>query len=513
MTAWNRRDTGWLLLALLWLGVTLGVRPLALPDEGRYAGVAWEMLTSGNWLYPTLNGLPFFDKPPLFYWITAAGFEVFGRHLWVTRLAPFFAGGVIALAMYGFTLRQVGRRAARSTLLVLVTAPLFFGSAQFANLDLLVAAFISAAILLAAEAATDAANARPYRARLAAAYLCAALAVLSKGLMGIVLPGAIIVLWLAFNRRLGQLRQLLWLPGLALFALVVLPWFLAMQQRFPGFYHYFFIYQQFERYAAGGYNNRQPFLFYLPVLAVGLLPWTWWLVAGFRRRATDTGSRSLRSLMWIWAGVILVFFSIPESKMVGYILSAVPPLAWLSAAALLGRHPGTDTLPKSMTRAAAVTMLVLLSAIVAVGLRTPKTDEPLSKAIAALRQGDEPVLFVGSQFFDMPFYLGLREPVAIALRWNDPDRERRDDWRKTLLDSAAFDPELGRRLLVTPEQALQRACQQPTAWIIARTQSLELLPLLRQTEPTVKGSYANAWRVTAADLTARGYCGQTPSGY
>ncbi|MGA9993178.1 MAG: hypothetical protein WBP86_12700, partial [Thiobacillaceae bacterium] len=84
-TGWNRREAGFFLLALAWLALTLGVRPLALPDEGRYVSVAWEMLTSGNWLYPTLDGLPFFHKPPLFYWITAGSLSLFGTHEWASR--------------------------------------------------------------------------------------------------------------------------------------------------------------------------------------------------------------------------------------------------------------------------------------------------------------------------------------------------------------------------------------------------------------------------------------------
>ena len=147
---WNRKDAGLFLLALAWLALTLGVRPLALPDEGRYVSVAWEMLNSGNWLYPTLNGLPFFHKPPLFYWITAASLGVFGTHEWAGRLAPLFGAGIAAFALYGFALRQKGAAVARVSLLILVTQPFFFGGAQFANLDMLVAGLIVGAVLLVA---------------------------------------------------------------------------------------------------------------------------------------------------------------------------------------------------------------------------------------------------------------------------------------------------------------------------------------------------------------------------
>jgi 4-amino-4-deoxy-L-arabinose transferase-like glycosyltransferase len=98
-----------------------------------------------------------------------------------------------------------------------------------------------------------------------------------------VLPGLAIAIWLTWSRQLALLWKLVWLPGLALFAIIALPWFLAMQSRFPGFVHYFFIYQQFQRFAQGGFNNPRPFWFYLPVLFVGMLPWSLLIPAALRR--------------------------------------------------------------------------------------------------------------------------------------------------------------------------------------------------------------------------------------
>ena len=175
IAGWNRKEAGLFLLALAWLALTLGVRPLALPDEGRYVSVAWEMLSSGNWLYPTLNGLPFFHKPPLFYWITASSLGVFGLHEWAARVAPLFGAGIAAFTLYGFALRQKGTTVARWSLLILVTQPFFFGAAQFANLDMLVAGLIATTILLAAEAGLNAERGLPYKRLLAGAYLGAAL--------------------------------------------------------------------------------------------------------------------------------------------------------------------------------------------------------------------------------------------------------------------------------------------------------------------------------------------------
>src|SRR5215472_12574557 len=118
-----------------WLAAMAWLRPLSLPDEGRYVGVAWEMLRSGNWLVPTLDTLPYFHKPPLFYWLTAASLAVFGSNEWAARLPSLLAASGSGFALYLFARRFVGDAFARMTLLILATTPFFLAGAQFANLD------------------------------------------------------------------------------------------------------------------------------------------------------------------------------------------------------------------------------------------------------------------------------------------------------------------------------------------------------------------------------------------
>src|SRR5258706_548926 len=125
-------------LVFAWLGMTAWARPLLLPDEGRYVGVAWEMLRSGDWLTPTLNGLPFFHKPPLFYWLTAASMSVLGPNEWAARLAPMLGAWLGAFALYLFGRRWWDERSARLALLLLLVQPLFDIGGQFANMDMLV---------------------------------------------------------------------------------------------------------------------------------------------------------------------------------------------------------------------------------------------------------------------------------------------------------------------------------------------------------------------------------------
>ncbi|KAG0772151.1 hypothetical protein G6F22_015949 [Rhizopus arrhizus] len=148
---------------------------------------------------------------------------------------------------------------------------------------MLVAGMISLCVLASVDTVLRAERGQPYRGMSLAASALAGLAVLAKGLIGLVLPGAILLIWFAWRRRWRGLAALLWLPALLVFAVVAVPWFVLMQLRFPGFYDYFFVYQHFQRFAASGFNNAQPFWFYLPVVAGLSLPWSLW-AGGIMRR-------------------------------------------------------------------------------------------------------------------------------------------------------------------------------------------------------------------------------------
>src|SRR5262245_11937801 len=326
------------LAVFLWLAAVAWLRPLSLPDEGRYVGVALEMLWSGNWLEPTLDTLPYFHKPPLFYWLTAASMGTFGINAWAARLGSLLAATACAVSLHQFLWRWAGPAPARAALLALVTTPFFYGGAQFANMDMLVAACISGTILCGAHAVLNASDARPSRPALAGAYAFAALGLLAKGLIGIVIPAIVIGIWLLALGRAWMILRLVWLPGMALFAVIGLPWFLLMQARYPGFFEYFFVHHQFERFAAQGFNNPRPFWFLVAVFAALTLPWSAILVRAARASAySEAGGRSrqVQALMWIWLVATLVFFSIPRSKLIGYVMVALPPLGALAGEGLL----------------------------------------------------------------------------------------------------------------------------------------------------------------------------------
>ena len=318
-------------LALAWFACTAWLRPLSLPDEGRYVGVAWEMLRSGNWVVPTLDGMPFLHKPPLFYWITAFALHVFGPHEWAARCASMAAAALTVGVLYATLRDWFGERAARTAALVLATQPLFFGAAQFANLDMLVASCITISILLGAKAAWRLERGENCRGELIGRYVALGCGLLAKGLIGIVIPAAVLMVWLGAVGHWRALRVLCWWPGAAIVGVITLPWLAAVQAQHADFLHYFFVVQHFQRFAGNGFNSVQPVWFYLPVLLVLSLPWSAWLLLRLRGAVHATPQHpSIVSLLWLWLLVVLVFFSIPASKLVGYVLPALPPLAALA---------------------------------------------------------------------------------------------------------------------------------------------------------------------------------------
>src|SRR5215813_10226343 len=248
------------LAVFVWLAATAWVRPLTLPDEGRYVGVAWEMVRSGNWLVPTLDTLPFFHKPPLFYWLTAGAISTLGHNEWSARLPSLLAATGAAVGLFVFLERWADRTTARTALLVLATTPFFFAGAQFANLDMLVAASITGTLLCCAHVVLAFRHQQSLRRpTLAAAYALAALGVLAKGLIAIAIPVLVIGVWLAAVGELRLILRLVWWPGVVLFALIAVPWFLLTELRYPGFLQYFFIHHHFERYLTAKFNGKQPF--------------------------------------------------------------------------------------------------------------------------------------------------------------------------------------------------------------------------------------------------------------
>lgn len=509
-----RSHVGVALLTLAWLALLAWPRPLMLPDEGRYVGVAWEMMRSGDWLVPTLNGLPYFHKPPLFYWITAASMTVFGPGDWAARAAPLLGAWAGAMAVFLFMRRWWGERPARLSLLVLLAQPLFYIGGQFANLDMLVAGCITVTIVLLAHAALLSQDGLAYRAPLLGAYAAAALGMLAKGLIGFVLPTLVIGGWLVVRRRWRTMVGLVSVPGVVLFLIIAAPWFIAMQAHFAGFLDYFFVVQHFKRFAAGGFNNVQPFWFYPAVLLLFTLPWLPWMRPHFERgRLVDPARGDVRTLMLLWLAVIVAFFSLPASKLLGYVLPAVPPVAVLLADGLEAWEARSPRTARRWIVSAGATVTLSLGAIVVLAARPPHSTKDIGAALRAQRHGGEPVYMLENYYFDLPLYARLLEPAATVLDWAAPDVHHRDTWRKELADAGEFAPARAQRVLLQPALLGPALCAQTMSWVVGPADAATRYPVLADAEIVRQGVNATLWRVNrdAPQLTQRLNCPGTPS--
>jgi 4-amino-4-deoxy-L-arabinose transferase-like glycosyltransferase len=290
------------------------------------------MLDSGDWVTPRLNGLKYFEKPPLQYWVTAAAFSVFGADEWTARLWP----AVTGLLCIAFTALAARRLAPDSSpgvaALMLAGSWGFFLGGQFLTLDMGITFFLTVAVL--SYALSRRTDIPPWAQRnwMLLAWAAAAFAVLSKGLIGVVIPGLAVAVYVAVQRDLSALRRLHWIAGLALFSAITVPWFVLVQQRNPEFFRFFFVYEHFERYLLPDHHRPGPWWYFAPVVLVGLLPWTPAVPAAIARawKAPAEGFRVDRFLV-IWAAVVIVFFSASHSKLPGYILPAVPAILLLVA--------------------------------------------------------------------------------------------------------------------------------------------------------------------------------------
>lgn len=344
----------WLLAAAMLLPVLGLTSPLLEIDDARYAQVPAEMAASGDWVLPTLDGTAYVEKPPLWYWTAAASYKVFGVSEAAARVPMWLFGllGVLGAAWLGTWLYSaaVGRAAAAAT----ATAGLWLFLNHNMTLDLPVSVFLFWTTALALRAMD-----RPDDARWAApaAWLAAALAFLSKGLIAVLLPG----LWaIGLAVLFPRLRKGFWKLfdpiGIILAAVLVVPWFAAMQKRRPDFLHVFFIEQHFQRYLTPKYNRGAPAWFYLVVLPAGMLPWTAPFLAGLWRAVRKPFGPDFRGpALAAWTLGVAAFFSTSHSKLATYVLPVFPHASLLAVAAI---DEGLPQWSKKLSRLLGAILLV-----------------------------------------------------------------------------------------------------------------------------------------------------------
>jgi 4-amino-4-deoxy-L-arabinose transferase-like glycosyltransferase len=351
------RSFGWLLwiiLAAVWFA-TMPVRPLVDPDEGRYAEIPREMVAAGDWITPRLNGLKYFEKPPLQYWVTAASYSVFGLSEWTARLWTVGLGFLCLPMVFGWTARLYGRGAGFAAVAALAVSPYFELIAHLNLLDAGFAFWLAGAVFAFTLGQSSPEGSPSERRWMLLAWLAAALAVLSKGIVVGVLTGATLVAYTVVERDARPWRRLHLLLGLPLFLLVTVPWFVAVSVRNPSFAQFFFIHEHFARFLTKVHKRTEPWWYFVSLLAIGALPWLLTVRAALRRAWLEPGRETqfkpLKFIL-IFSGVTFLFFSASESKLAPYILPMMPALAAVTGASVAE----SPTFVRTMARVTGVLM-------------------------------------------------------------------------------------------------------------------------------------------------------------
>lgn len=320
-----------LAFSLVWFGC-LDYRKLIQPDEGRYAEIAREMAVSGDFVTPRLNGIKYFEKPPLQYWATAATFKLFGEHEWSARIWPGLTGFLSVLLVFFSANRLFGQRAALLAAATLGSGLFTVLIGHINTLDMGLSFFLQLALTGMLFANHQDTPGRHRRKWMLLVWAALALAMLSKGLISLVLCGATLVAYSLLARDFSPWKRLEAGRGTLLFLAIAAPWFIAVSLANPEFPHFFFIHEHFERFLTKEHGRYQPAWYFFAILLVGTLPWTpmmlqGWLGAWMRERSGDFQPQRF---LFVWAAVILGFFSASSSKLPSYILPMAPALAMLT---------------------------------------------------------------------------------------------------------------------------------------------------------------------------------------
>ena len=328
-----------LLAVLAVVAIVVGIdnmeRPLANPDEGRYSEISREMAATGDWVTPRLNGLKYFEKPPLQYWASALSFRLLGENEYTARLYIVLAG-FCAIALLGFLGKRLwGWDMAIASMMAIACSPYFMALGGIVTLDMGLTLWTTATLFafIGAEGARD----RP--ATQLRWMLCAwagmALAVLSKGLVGIIFAGAAVFIVMVMRRDIKVLERLHLIPGLAIFLAIAAPWFVAVSMANDEFAQFFFIHEHFARFLTRAHRRVEPWWYFLPIVAAGFLPWMFAMPAAIARAWREEEGRDFQPLRIsiLLAAFVVAFFSASGSKLPTYVLPAFPPLALV-----LGRY-------------------------------------------------------------------------------------------------------------------------------------------------------------------------------
>jgi len=316
-----------IVMTVLWFAL-LGTRALQHPDEGRYAEIGREMLATGDWTTPRLNGLKYFEKPALQYWVTAASFAAFGVNAWAARLPVALSGWLAVIAVGYAGLRLAGPTVGAYAGVALAGTVWHFGMAHVVTLDAMLSFWLTVALCAFLVAQRAAALPAERRMFMLVAWAAMAGALLTKGLVGLLIPGAALVAYTVATRDVALWRRLEILRGTALLLVLAVPWFVVVSTRNPEFAHFFFIHEHVERFLTTEHRRDGPWWYFVPLLVVGLLPWVGVFavaaVRGWRDAPREANGFSWPRFCLVWIAFVFLFFSASGSKLPSYILPLFP---------------------------------------------------------------------------------------------------------------------------------------------------------------------------------------------
>ncbi|MGB9466916.1 MAG: glycosyltransferase family 39 protein [Candidatus Acidiferrum sp.] len=342
---------GWAVLILATLYVCyfshLGAIGFVGPDEPRYAWIARDMAETGDWVTPRLYGKPWFEKPPLFYWSAAVCFKAFGVSEAAARLPSAISALLATLALAWLAWRLYGAETARWLLLLLPATVGMIGFSHAAATDMpfsgmLTIAMVCAAVVLGLTRGqnTPIIPRTPFVALILFGFFLG-LAVLAKGPAAIILSGGAVFFWALFTKRWFDAFRLFHPVAIAMFCLTALPWYILCARRNPDFFRIFIIEHNFKRFLTPEFQHIQPFWYYGPILLLAMLPWTvlflWSALAGFINLSRSRYLNHFSLLLVCWSGFTILFFTISKSKLPGYVLPAIAPIALLTTHSIASR--------------------------------------------------------------------------------------------------------------------------------------------------------------------------------
>ena len=340
----------------------LGIRPIIIPDESRYAEIPREMIASGDWIVPRLNGLRYFEKPVMGYWLNALSIKLFGENAFAVRFPSAAATGLSAFMVFLLIRRfSGGTTAATQAALIFLTSFIVFGIGTFNILDSMLAMFVTAS-MTSFFFAHNADSSKKNVFLLLFGVFCA-LAFLTKGFLAFAIPVVAIVPFMIWEGRFKSLFIICRLPIIAAI-LVVIPWAVMVHFKAPDFWNFFVFNEHIKRFLSSGAQHHESFWYYIYLFPAAALPWTCLFPAAILGLKKTGIKASIIRFAICWFFFPFLFFSVSKGKILTYILPCFPPFAMLMS---IGLKKYFETGGKKLF-SVAVWSLAVLVVIIAVAL-------------------------------------------------------------------------------------------------------------------------------------------------